>query len=184
MSFICLLRFMNHAQVFRENLIQGYFSQEPYISIPVDAEGHSLDLALRHDGIDDGVQDHFRRYLHIVWSVERRIKIDHTDPVRNLYAVDFHGRGGDLQKTGCFRPFQQMLNDYSKMGDKDYRATVFLNVFGNPEGELVLDWLEKSYKILAPDLTNPNDVYYRLGRQSVITHIRTIIDQAKGKKDG
>lgn len=77
-----------------------------------------------------------------------------------------------------------MLNDYSKMGDKDYRATVFLNVFGNPEGELVLDWLEKSYKILAPDLTNPNDVYYRLGRQSVITHIRTIIDQAKGKKDG
>jgi hypothetical protein len=77
-----------------------------------------------------------------------------------------------------------MLNDYSKMGDKDYRASVFLSVFGNPEGELVLDWLEKNYRILSPDFTNPNDVYYRLGRQSVVTHIRNIIDQAKGKKDG
>ena len=77
-----------------------------------------------------------------------------------------------------------MLNDYSKMDDREYRQSVFFRVFSNPEGELVLEWLEKNYRILAPDLTNPNDVYYRLGRQSVITHIRTILDQTKGKKDG
>lgn len=77
-----------------------------------------------------------------------------------------------------------MLSDNSKMDDKDYRQSVFLSVFNNPEGELVLNWLEKHYRILTPDITNPNDVYYRLGKQSVVTHIRTITDQAKGKKNG
>lgn len=65
------------------------------------------------------------------------------------------------------------------MTDDRYRDTVFVNVFNNPEGELVLDYLEKFYTIKVPDLTNPNDVYYRLGRQSSIAHIRNIINNAK-----
>lgn len=65
------------------------------------------------------------------------------------------------------------------MDNDDYRDTVFVNVFGNPEGEMVLDWLDELYRIGQPDMTNPNDVYYRLGKQSVIAHIRSILTNAK-----
>lgn len=75
-----------------------------------------------------------------------------------------------------------MLNDSYKMNDQEYRETVFLNVFNNEEGMLVLDWLDKCYKINNPDIQNPNDVYFRLGKQSAITHIRNIIRNGKEKK--
>lgn len=68
------------------------------------------------------------------------------------------------------------------MEEQEYRDTVFLSVFNNPEGELVLDWLDKTYRITNPDMANPNDVYFRLGRQSVINHIRTITQNAKRSK--
>lgn len=72
-----------------------------------------------------------------------------------------------------------MLKDNSKMADDDYRDTVFQSVFGNPEGEMVLDYLDELYRIKSPDMTNPNDVYYRLGKQSVIVHIRNILANIK-----
>lgn len=75
-----------------------------------------------------------------------------------------------------------MLKDNSKMADKDYRDSVFVSVLGNPEGELILDWLDEVYRISTPDLSNPNDVYFRLGKQSVIAHIRNILKNAKGGK--
>lgn len=70
------------------------------------------------------------------------------------------------------------------MADSDYRETVFVNVFGNPEGELVLEYLDDLYRIRCPDMLNPNDVYYKLGKQSVIAHIRNILENAKGAKNG
>ena len=70
------------------------------------------------------------------------------------------------------------------MQDNEYRDTVFQNVFGNPEGELVLDYLESMYQIRCPDMLNPNDVYFRLGKQSVIAHIRNILTNAKGENNG
>lgn len=68
------------------------------------------------------------------------------------------------------------------MAEQEYRDNTFIHVFGTKEGELVLDWLEKCYKIVNPDLLNPNDVYYRLGKQSVINHIRNIIKNVKENK--
>lgn len=76
-----------------------------------------------------------------------------------------------------------MLKDSYKMQDTEYRETVFKKVFGNPEGELVLEYLDDIYRIRCPDITNPNDVYYRLGKQSVIAHIRNIIT-TKGENNG
>lgn len=70
------------------------------------------------------------------------------------------------------------------MADTEYRETVFTNVFGNPEGELVLDYLDDLYRIRCPDMQNPNDVYYKLGKQSVIAHIRNILNSAKGENNG
>lgn len=75
-----------------------------------------------------------------------------------------------------------MQSDNSKMDNKEYRDTVFLTVFNTESGKLVLDWLDKVYRINTPDMTNPNDVYYRLGKQSVVNHIRTITENAKGGK--
>lgn len=72
-----------------------------------------------------------------------------------------------------------MLKDSYKMDNDQYRDSVFVSVFNNPNGELVLDYLERFFTIRIPDLTNPNDVYYRLGRQSAIAHIRNIINNAK-----
>lgn len=75
-----------------------------------------------------------------------------------------------------------MQKDLNKMAEQEYRDTVFIHVFNSAEGEMVLDWLDRCYKIVNPDTQNPNDVYYRLGKQSVITHIRNIIKNAKEKK--
>lgn len=77
-----------------------------------------------------------------------------------------------------------MLKDNSKMAEQEYRDTVFLSVFGNPEGELVLDYLDELYRIRTPDMENPHDVYYRLGKQSVIAHIRNILTNSKGVNNG
>lgn len=68
------------------------------------------------------------------------------------------------------------------MTEQEYRDTVFQSVFGNPEGELVLDYLDDFYRIRTPDMENPNDVYYRLGKQSVIAHIRNILTNIKRSK--
>jgi hypothetical protein len=76
-----------------------------------------------------------------------------------------------------------MPKDSYKMQDSEFRETVFKTVFGNPEGEMVLDYLDDLYRIRCPDMMNPNDVYYRLGRQSVIAHIRNIIT-TKGENNG
>lgn len=70
------------------------------------------------------------------------------------------------------------------MDDNEYRETVFQTVFGNPEGELVLEYLDNLYRIRTPNMDNPNDVYYRLGKQSVIAHIRNILTSAKGENNG
>ena len=77
-----------------------------------------------------------------------------------------------------------MLKDNSRMDDNEYRETVFQTVFGNPEGELVLEYLDNLYRIRTPNMDNPNDVYYRLGKQSVIAHIRNILTSAKGENNG
>lgn len=77
-----------------------------------------------------------------------------------------------------------MLKDSSKMADQEYRDTVFQTVFGNPEGELVLEYLDDLFRVRTPDMNNPNDVYYKLGRQSAIAHIRTILTNSKGEKNG
>ena len=77
-----------------------------------------------------------------------------------------------------------MLKDNSKMENSEYRETVFQNVFGNPEGEMVLDYLDELYRIRCPDMQNPHDVYFRLGKQSVIAHIRNILTNAKGENNG
>ena len=77
---------------------------------------------------------------------------------------------------------KQMLEDMDKMTDASFREGVFASVFNNKEGELVLSWLDLCYKITQPDLSNPNDVYFRLGRQSVVNHIRNILKQAKETK--
>jgi hypothetical protein len=58
----------------------------------------------------------------------------------------------------------------------DYRYQVFAKVFGNPDGQMVLAYLEQVYRIGTPDFECPNNVYYRLGRQSVIGHIRNILN--------
>lgn len=69
-----------------------------------------------------------------------------------------------------------------RMNDADFRNSVFASVFNNEQGKMVLDWLDKVYKIVNPDTLNPNDVYFRLGKQSAITHIRNILKQAKESK--
>lgn len=63
-----------------------------------------------------------------------------------------------------------------RMRDFDFRKSVFVSVFKNEQGKMVLDWLDKIFKITNPDTHNPNDVYYRLGKQSAITHIKNIIN--------
>lgn len=68
------------------------------------------------------------------------------------------------------------------MMEEEYRDTVFQSVFGNPEGELVLWYLDEIYRIRVPDIQNPNDVYYRLGKQSVVAHIRNILENIKRSK--
>lgn len=68
------------------------------------------------------------------------------------------------------------------MNDSEFRNSVFASVFNNEQGQMVLDWLDKVYKIVNPDTLNPNDVYFRLGKQSAITHIRNIVSQAKEAK--
>ena len=77
---------------------------------------------------------------------------------------------------------RQELMSIDRMSDADYRNSVFASVFNNEQGKLVLDWLDKIYKITNPDTANPNDVYYRLGKQGAITHIRNILSQAKEAK--
>lgn len=69
-----------------------------------------------------------------------------------------------------------------RMNDADFRNSVFSSVFNNEQGKMVLDWLDRVYKIVNPDTLNPNDVYFRLGKQSAITHIRNILKQAKESK--
>lgn len=65
--------------------------------------------------------------------------------------------------------------ELEKMQQADYRDAVFARVFNTDEGKLVLDYLEDTFKIGVPDYTNPNVVYYQLGKQNVITHIRNIL---------
>lgn len=61
------------------------------------------------------------------------------------------------------------------MNNPETRTTIFKNVFNTDNGRAILDWLDVVYKINTPDINNPNDVYYRLGKQSVINMIRNII---------
>jgi len=55
------------------------------------------------------------------------------------------------------------------------RDSVFKSVFNTDSGKLVLDYLTELYEIKSPDTLNPNSVYFDLGKQAVIRHIKTII---------
>lgn len=65
--------------------------------------------------------------------------------------------------------------ELEKMQQPEYRETVFAHVFNTDEGKLVLEYLDATYRVNNPDFNCPNNVYWQLGRQSVITHIRNIL---------
>ena len=67
------------------------------------------------------------------------------------------------------------MQELEKMQQADYRDAVFARVFSTDEGKLVLAYLDEIFRIGNPDFTNPSVVYYQLGKQSVITHIKNIL---------
>lgn len=71
------------------------------------------------------------------------------------------------------------MQELEKMQSPDYRYQVFASVFNTEAGQLVLRYLDAMYRIQTPNYEQPNEVYWRLGRQSVINHINTILTQGK-----
>lgn len=67
------------------------------------------------------------------------------------------------------------MQELERMQQPEYRDTVFAQVFNTKEGKLVLDYLDAIYRVNNPDFNCPNNVYWQLGRQSAITHIRNIL---------
>lgn len=67
------------------------------------------------------------------------------------------------------------MQELEKMQQPEYRETVFAHVFNTDEGKMVLEYLDSLYRVNNPDFNSPNTVYWQLGRQSVITHIRNIL---------
>lgn len=60
-----------------------------------------------------------------------------------------------------------------------HREDLFIAVFNNDKGKELLNDLDDTFKIRTPDTENPNDVYFRLGRQAAVNYIRNILEGAK-----
>lgn len=58
----------------------------------------------------------------------------------------------------------------------------FLTAFDNPNGELVLKYLERYSHLNFPNYNNINATYSKIGEQTIVEHIRMIIK--KGKERG
>lgn len=63
--------------------------------------------------------------------------------------------------------------------NNENRYTIFCNVFNTPEGQAVLDYLQKMFTIGMPNFDSPNNVYWALGRQSAVTFIKNILGEEK-----
>ncbi len=55
----------------------------------------------------------------------------------------------------------------------------FAKVFGNKEGEWVLDYLESHANKGFPNYNNVNETYSKIGEQKMITYIRALINNGK-----
>ena len=61
---------------------------------------------------------------------------------------------------------------------KDLQA-FFVKVFSTPEGEKVLEHLEKYSKQGFPDVNNVNFTYAKAGQQQLVDYIKGVINHAK-----
>ncbi len=61
------------------------------------------------------------------------------------------------------------------MKDGNIRKQVFQSVFRSDSGKLVLEYLTELYEIKSVDTTNPNEIYFQLGKQAAIRAIKNII---------
>ena len=67
---------------------------------------------------------------------------------------------------------QSQSND---MSNSSIRESVFKGVFNTDAGKLVLNYLTELYEIKNPDTSNPNQMFFELGRQAAIRQIKLII---------
>lgn len=67
---------------------------------------------------------------------------------------------------------QSQSND---MSNSAIRESVFKGLFNTDSGKMVLNYLTELYEIKTPNTSNPNQVYFELGRQAVIRQIKMII---------
>ena len=64
-----------------------------------------------------------------------------------------------------------------KWKDKEYRENLIISVLGSEKGQELLEMLKWRYDNKTPDMTNPNKVYFELGKKAVINDLQFIIEK-------
>lgn len=63
--------------------------------------------------------------------------------------------------------------------DKEYRDSLIRALFSTDDGKQVLAWMQKYYSHNYVDTTNPNAVYFALGKEAVVKDLLHIMNNNK-----